>query len=166
MLAIDQASSANGVTRPHKRASFCLGVLVAIFLLPMFGFWYAQKLQDKRDYARYVAPKEGDLVHALGQITIVSSHIPYLEVRLDNGRDLLATFLVFPEHGGHNLYVKDTGAFDQKKMSALTTCAHAEFEFYPIRGSLISYWIYGLRCNGIDVLSYKDTMSYLALRKP
>lgn len=35
-----------------------------------------------------------------------------------------------------------------------------------MHGSMISYWIYALKCEGTEELSYKDTMSYLSLRKP
>ncbi|MGF6241808.1 hypothetical protein P3T42_003562 [Paraburkholderia sp. GAS38] len=166
MLPIDNSSHYASVEKPRKRSRLIIGVMVVASLCVALGTWYAQKLQDEHDYARYTAPNEGDLVRATGQITRVSNHIPYLEVRLDDGRDLLATFLIFPQRGGHNIYVKDTGAFNQAKLSSLTSCRRAEFEFYPMHGSMISYWIYGLKCDGTEVLSYQDTMSYLALRKP
>lgn len=166
MLPINNSSRYTSVGKPRKRSRLIIGVIVVASLCVALGTWYAQKLQDKHDYARYAAPNEGDLVHATGRIIRVSNHIPYLEVRLDDGRDLLVTFLVFPQRGGHDIYLKNTGAFNQAKLSSLTRCGRAEFEFYPMHGSMISYWIYGLKCDGTEVLSYQDTMSYLSLRKP
>jgi hypothetical protein len=166
MLPFEKTSLHACVAKLSKSPSFVVSAIVTAGLCGGFGAFYVQKLQDYRDYARYATPREGELVHETGQIAIVSNHIPYLEVHLDDGRDLLATFLVFPQHGGHNIYVRDTGAFDREKLALLADCGHAEFEFYPIHGSMISYWIYGLRCNGTEMLSYKDTMTYLALRKP
>lgn len=166
MLSLDKTSRYAWVAKLRKSPSFLFSAIVIAGLCGGFGALYAQKRQDHRDYVRYATPKEGELVRETGQIAIVSNHIPYLEVRLDDGQDLLATFLVFPQHGGHDIYVRDTGAFDREKLASLADCGHAEFEFYPIHGSMISYWIYALRCNGIEMLSYKDTMAYLALRKP
>jgi hypothetical protein len=140
--------------------------MTVLCLLSMLITWSAIRLADERDYLRYTTPKEESLVHVTGQITRVSNHIPYLEIKLDDGRDVLATFLVFPQQGGHSIYVRDTGAFDAEKLPLLARCGHAEFEFYPMHGTMISYWVYGLRCNGTELLGYQDTMSYLKLRKP
>ncbi|WP_186153263.1 hypothetical protein [Burkholderia gladioli] len=166
MPSSDQMSSNPDVVFALKKVKLGISVMIAASLLVGFGVLYVQKLGDKHDYARYTAPNEADLVHTQGRITRISNHIPYLEIQLDDGRDLLATFLVFPQRGGHDIYVRNTGAFNQAKLSALASCGRAEFEFYPMHGSMISYWIYGLKCDGTDVLSYRDTMSYLALRKP
>lgn len=166
MFPSDQLPSNSAVGTTRKNARRAIAVLTVACLLSTLITWSAIKLTDERDYLRYVTPNEESLVHATGQITRVSNHIPYLEIQLDDGRDVLATFLVFPQQGGHGVYVTDTGAFDARKLPSLARCGHAEFEFYPMHGTMISYWIYGLRCNGIDLLSYQDTMSYLTSRKP
>jgi hypothetical protein len=166
MLPIDKTSRYASVAKLRNRPCFIIVALVIASLCAAFFAWYAPKLKDEQDYARYAAPKENDLIRATGKITRVSDHIPYLEIRLDNDRDLLATFLVFPQRGSHNIYVRDMGAFDPRKLASLANCEHAEFEFYPIQNSLISYWIYALRCDGVEMLGYSDTMRYLALRKP
>ncbi len=44
-----------------------------------------------RDYLRFAASTEKDLVHASGHVTRISDPIPYLEVQLDSGRWILST---------------------------------------------------------------------------
>jgi hypothetical protein len=166
MLPMDMTSRYASVAELCKISRVLFSAIVIAGLCGGLGALSAQKLQDHRDYARYARPTERELIRETGQITMVSNHIPYLEVRLDDGRDWLATFLVFPQHGGHDIYVRDTRAFDREKLASLADCKHAEFKFYPVRGSIIKYWIYALRCSGIKMLSYQDTMTYLALRKP
>ena len=159
-------SSNSLTTVALKKVWLGIGAMIAALLLSVFGILYIDKLGDKHDYARYTAPREADLVHARGRITRISNHVPYLEIQLDDGRDLLATFLIFPDRGGHDIYVQNTGAFNRAQLASLVNCGRAEFEFYPMHGTMISYWIYGLKCDGAEVLSYKDTLRYLALRKP
>ncbi|MFB9127393.1 hypothetical protein E2553_40470 [Paraburkholderia dipogonis] len=166
MFPSDQPPSNSAIATPRKNARRAIALLTVVCLLAVLITWTAIRLTDERDYLRYATPREESLVHATGQITLVSNHIPYLEIRLDDGRDVLATFLVFPQQGGHGIYVTNTGAFDARKLPSLARCGHAEFEFYPMHGTMISYWIYGLRCNGTELLSYQDTMSYLTRRKP
>jgi membrane protein YdbS with pleckstrin-like domain len=88
-------SSNSLTTVALKKVWLSIGAMIAALLLSVFGILYIDKLGDKHDYARYTAPREADLVHARGRITRISNHVPYLEIQLDDGRDLLATFLIF-----------------------------------------------------------------------
>jgi hypothetical protein len=121
--------------------------------------------QTQSDYEAFTAKSESELIHAQGRVTNVSNHIPHVEIRFADGRSALATFVTFPIYEGKSLYVQDTGPFDGRLLPLLPKCEKTDFELLSNPGSPTSYWIYAVRCDGVSLLSYSQTINYLHAQK-
>ncbi|MFC5431157.1 hypothetical protein ACFPTO_20475 [Paraburkholderia denitrificans] len=141
------------------------GYLLLVILIAIVGFISFVGLKHRSEYNMVAARTEHELVHTAGRITRVSDHIPHVEIRFDDGRVALATFVTFPIYEGKSLYVRDTGPFDSSMLPRLITCTKTTLELLPNPGSLMSYWIYAVTCDGVVLLSYSDTMNYLHAQK-
>jgi hypothetical protein len=135
--------------------------IAAACLIPLIAVVASRRWEDGRDYRMFTTPRESELVRASGTVSRVSDHVPYLEIHLDSGQYVLATFVTYPIYRGKALYIRDAGPFDKTKLQGLLNCRHAEFSLLPIHDALTSYWIYGVECDGMTLLSYSETISYV-----
>lgn len=83
--------------------------------------------QNQSDYERFTTKSEDELIHAAGQVSSVSNHIPYVEIRFADGHAALATFVTFRIYRGKSLHVRDTGPFDSSMLPLLTKCTKTDF---------------------------------------
>ncbi len=138
---------------------------IAVGLLPgVVGVGAAALMpqrQTRSGYETFIAKSENELIRVAGRVTSVSNHMPDVEIRFGDGSFALATFVTFPIYKGKSLDVRDTGPFDSSLLPLLAKCIKTDFELLSNPGSLTSYWIYAVTCDGVSLLSYSQTLNYL-----
>ena len=137
---------------------------LGFFVFAFVGAWSAATWERQSDFLRLARPSEMELLHVNAVVTRISDRVPYVELRLPNGRLELATFVTFPTPS-RRVPDYDLGAADQETLQRLRECNQAEFELFPHPNSLIGYWIYAASCDGNVLLTYEETRRYLQQQK-
>lgn len=147
----------------RRRVAIAATLLVAT--LGVGAVLFADHWRDRKDYETFSSPKETDLTLVSGRVTRVSDHIPHVEIEFEDGHYALATFITYPIYRGKSLYVQNPGPFDLRLLSNLLECSKVDFELLPAGHSLflVRYWIYAVTCDGMALLTYRDTMNYLRI---